>query len=81
MRSLSGFRALYALSEGGKVVIESKWGCLGCYLHPPEGQRYSTSWRYYRSPRKGHFLTPFPLPTPHHHPDDPAHGHGHAHVR
>lgn len=39
------------------ILIESKWGPLGLYLHPPEAQPYGTLFHYYRSPRKGHLLT------------------------
>jgi hypothetical protein len=42
--------------ETGLVLLESKWGHLGRYLHTPEGYAYSDSWRYYRSPRRGHLL-------------------------
>lgn len=36
------------------VLIESKWGPLGRYLHPPEYQPYGTTFGYYRSSRDGH---------------------------
>lgn len=35
----------------GTVIIESKWGVEGTFLHAPEGTPYSTSFEYYRSPR------------------------------
>jgi hypothetical protein len=38
------------------VLIESKWGPLGRYLHPPEYQPYGSIFAYYRSPRQGHQL-------------------------
>jgi hypothetical protein len=38
------------------VLIESKWGFLGRYLHEPEQQGYSQSFAYYHSPRAGHVL-------------------------
>ncbi len=38
------------------VLIESKWGPLGRYLHPPEYQPYGTNFGYYRSSRNGHQL-------------------------
>jgi hypothetical protein len=38
------------------VLIESKWGPLGRYLHPPEYQPYGNSFAYYRSARQGHQL-------------------------
>jgi hypothetical protein len=36
------------------VLIESKWGILGRYLHAPTDQTYSTHWNFYRSARSGH---------------------------
>jgi hypothetical protein len=38
------------------VLIESKWGMSGRYLHVPEAQGYSRDFAYYRSPRLGHVL-------------------------
>lgn len=35
----------------GLVLVESKWGLEGRYLHRPEDQDYSGSFTYYRSPR------------------------------
>jgi len=35
----------------GTVIIESKWGIEGTFLHAPEGTPYSTLFEYYRSPR------------------------------
>jgi hypothetical protein len=40
--------------DDGTVLIESKWGIDGRYLHRPEDQPYSPTFRYYRSPRNGH---------------------------
>jgi hypothetical protein len=45
------------LVRDGLVLIESKWGRLGRYLHAPADQIYSGRWDYYRSPRAGHSLT------------------------
>jgi len=42
--------------EAGLVLIESKWGWLGRYLHTPEAQPYSEHCSYYRSERRGHLL-------------------------
>jgi hypothetical protein len=42
--------------ERGTILIESKWGPLGCYLHRPEDQPYGQRFTYYRSARKGHVL-------------------------
>ncbi len=36
------------------VLIESKWGPLGRYLHPPEYQPYGVNYTYYHSNREGH---------------------------
>ena len=35
----------------GTIIIESKWGIEGVFLHDPEGTPYSTQFEYYRSPR------------------------------
>ena len=40
----------------GGVLIESKWGFLGRFLHEPKNQCYSQDFAYYRSPRQGHLL-------------------------
>ncbi len=42
--------------DGGRVLIESKWGGWGRYLHRPEDQCYGPRYGYYRSPRRGHVL-------------------------
>src|SRR5262249_10677123 len=44
------------LANGDSVLIESKWGPLGRFLHAPADQAYSTRWIFYRSPRNGHVL-------------------------
>jgi hypothetical protein len=38
------------------VLVESKWGKRGRFIHPPETQDYSADFAYYRSPRTGHLL-------------------------
>src|SRR5207247_1932023 len=38
------------------VVVESKWGGRGRYLHQPLDQAYSTSFQYYHSPRPGNLI-------------------------
>src|SRR5262249_55569883 len=43
--------------EHGVILIESKWGHLGCYLHRPEDQPYGDRFTYHRSARKGHVLS------------------------
>lgn len=35
----------------GTIIIESKWGIDGTFLHDPEGTPYSTNFEYYRSHR------------------------------
>ncbi len=44
------------VSGNGPVVVESKWGPLGRYLHPPECQPWGGQFSYYRSSRGGHQL-------------------------
>lgn len=41
---------------GEKVLIESKWGVAGRYVHLADEQPYSQDYRFYRSPRDGHKL-------------------------
>jgi hypothetical protein len=43
-----------AVTEG-TAVVESKWGDLGCYLHPPELPQYGRP-QFYRSDRPGHLV-------------------------
>jgi hypothetical protein len=38
------------------ILVESKWGWLGRYVHTPEAQLYGRSWVYYHSDRNGHRL-------------------------
>jgi len=40
----------------GLILVESKWGPLGLYLHAPQDQPYGALFNYYRSPRSGHEL-------------------------
>jgi len=40
----------------GLVLVESKWGPLGIYLHTPTDQPYGRYFHFYRSPRAGHVL-------------------------
>jgi hypothetical protein len=45
-------------ASDGLVLIESKWGGLGRYLHTPSDHVYGDAkLTYYRSPRTGHLLT------------------------
>ena len=41
----------------GLILVESKWGPLGVYLHPVDTQPYGISHGYYRSSRTGHLVT------------------------
>jgi len=41
----------------GPILVESKWGPFGLYLHPPEKQPFSGLCQFYRSPRPGHLLS------------------------
>ena len=50
------------LSHGTTVLIESKWGPLGRFLHTPDVQPYGLHYHYYRSPRPGHLLGTSPNP-------------------
>jgi hypothetical protein len=43
-------------SSTGLVLIESKWGALGVYLHAPEAQPFGSEYTFYRSARPGHQL-------------------------
>src|SRR5262249_35772795 len=47
---------------GPDVLVESKWGNLGRYLHAPADQPFGKSWTFYRSPRAGHQLRISPSP-------------------
>jgi hypothetical protein len=40
----------------GMVLVESKWGPLGVFLHTPEMQPYGRHFGFWRSPRLGHRL-------------------------
>ncbi len=51
-------------SPGMPVMVESKWGCIGVYLHPVEISVYGTNFTYYRSPRPGHLLAGLGGPSP-----------------
>ncbi len=42
--------------NGDLILVESKWGATGQYLHAPAAQVYSDRWTFYRSPRRGHEL-------------------------
>ncbi|MBC7856717.1 MAG: hypothetical protein IAF94_25080 [Pirellulaceae bacterium] len=41
---------------GGRMMIESKWGLGGRFVHRPAEQPYGDNFSYYRSARQGHAL-------------------------
>jgi hypothetical protein len=45
-----------AVGREAFVLIESKWGVYGTYLHESRQQSYSPIFAFYRSPRRGHRL-------------------------
>jgi hypothetical protein len=45
-----------AVPEGQAVLVESKWGCLGVFLHPIDTSPSGTDFTYYHSNRTGHVL-------------------------
>src|SRR5262245_43887989 len=47
---------LVRVADDQLVLIESKWGVMGRYVHPPAEQPYALTWTCYRSPRHGHLL-------------------------
>ena len=44
------------VGEDGRVLVESKWGPLGVFLHTPETQPFSNQYSFWHSPRLGHWL-------------------------
>jgi hypothetical protein len=40
----------------GLILVESKWGPLGRFIHPPESQPYGRNFAYYRTLRPNHEL-------------------------
>lgn len=55
-----------AVGEDGYVLVESKWGTHGRYLHEPSWQPYSQTFSYYHSERKRHLLLGLQFQTPAH---------------
>jgi hypothetical protein len=58
-RSSSGqvvHSGLVRFADGDLLLVESKWGMLGRFLHKPAEQNYSDSWTVYHSARRGHVL-------------------------
>lgn len=45
-----------AIIADGTIIIESKWGAAGRYLHLPENQPYSTIYQYYRGCGPSHVI-------------------------
>jgi hypothetical protein len=45
----------------GYMLVESKWGPMGRYLHGPDAQPFGGTCSYYRSARHGHVLKGLPL--------------------
>ncbi|HEX3148444.1 MAG TPA: hypothetical protein VHR66_10195, partial [Gemmataceae bacterium] len=44
------------LMDNGPVLVESKWGWMGTFIHSVTGSCYGQIFTYYRSPRQGHTL-------------------------
>jgi hypothetical protein len=51
-----------AVLNDGTVLVESKWGWAGRYVHPVAAQQYADRWEYLRSERDGHWLCAAPDP-------------------
>jgi hypothetical protein len=52
------------VTEGQPVLVESKWGTLGTFLHPANKSIYGDDFTFYRSHRSGHPLAGVGGPTP-----------------
>lgn len=50
------------VTQGLPLLVESKWGNLGVYLHPVDRSVYGTDYTIYRSSRPGHLLAGFDRP-------------------
>jgi len=48
------------VAEDQPVLVRSKWGSLGVFVHPIDKSPYGTDHTFYRSPRAGHLLTIMP---------------------
>jgi hypothetical protein len=46
-----------AVLPGGEVLVESKWGWMGVFLHAAGDSPYGKEYEFRRSPRAGHLLT------------------------
>jgi hypothetical protein len=47
---------LVRLAQDDEVLVESKWGRLGRYLHAPGDQIYGDRWTFYHTERPNHLL-------------------------
>jgi hypothetical protein len=47
---------LVRVAQMDLVLVESKWGHMGRYLHLPQDQGYGTQFTYYHTDRKGHAI-------------------------
>jgi len=47
---------VHSVSPDGVVLVESKWGILGRFIHRPEDQCYAEQCTFYHSTRHGHLL-------------------------
>jgi len=47
------------VAEGQPVMVESKWGNLGVFLHPADKSPYGTTYVFHRSTRRGDLLAGF----------------------
>lgn len=45
-----------AVLSDGSVLVESKWGRMGVYLHEADESAYGLKYTFHRSPRGGHLL-------------------------
>lgn len=52
------------VTTDGLILLESKWGQMGRYIHKPEDPRFPSTFTYHRSSRKGHRLKGLDNPTP-----------------
>jgi hypothetical protein len=48
--------AVVKLVAGSLILVESKWGHLGVFLHPVEAQPYGNDWAFMRTDRPNHLL-------------------------
>ncbi|MCI0358472.1 MAG: hypothetical protein L0211_08320 [Planctomycetaceae bacterium] len=48
------------VGNDGLVLVESKWGPLGVYLHPVKAQPYGAEYKYFHSRRSGHVVAVVP---------------------